>query len=508
MATLVILTLFFCGTKPVMAADQPDLQTTSIGVTTLYAGAANTVTVNVGNNTTTATSGFSVRLEADGTTVSTITDLSILGNSDSSYWPLSVSFSWTPYTAAIYTLKAIVDTENTVSESDETNNEVTNNVTVLALNSVTVNVRVEGQSSTLWSGDVAFSTSTITDKQGDTYTIDHPTVLGALDAAADEGDFNYIVSSSYGTLSYIEEIGGESSSGYDGWLYTVNWDSADYAAVDYSLSDGDEIIWYYGGWSAKLLKLSVDQTTMTPADTLSAIVTAYNGADWDAVENATVYAGSHIYTTDASGQITGVSLTAGGYTLYAEKDNYEKYIRSNSCDVLVYVPLDIQSGWNFISFPRRLSTTCNTTETLFSDIDTAGHSIWGYNSEEGWQALTADNIISPLDGIWVYSAKAVILYPVFDPDPLSIPVTKDLSSGWNAIGYTDFTNSSANSALTSVENEWATLIGFDTATQSYEVSIINNAPDSDAHAETREVAPWKGYWLYMTDDGELAAISN
>jgi len=122
--------------------------------------------------------------------------------------------------------------------------------------------------------------------------------------------------------------------------------------------------------------------------------------------------------------------------------------------------------------------------------------------------MTANTIVSPLEGIWIYSTSTKELRPLFDPDPRQVPPTKQLSAGWNAIGFSDFTAASANSALTSVEDKWATLIGYDAVAQAYEVSIINNAPASDNHSEIRLMYPWKGYWLYMTSAGELASIGS
>ena len=160
---LLILTLVLHVT-PVMAQTEPDLQPTQITVTTLYAGATNAVTVVVANNGDTAVSDFDVKLEVDGVEVATINGNSILANNDPWYWPASVKFDWTPAAAGDYTLTAIVDSAGAVAESNETNNQHQQAVTVDELTAVTVKVRVEGKTATVWSGEVTFSTSTITDK--------------------------------------------------------------------------------------------------------------------------------------------------------------------------------------------------------------------------------------------------------------------------------------------------------------------------------------------------------
>ena len=71
----------------------------------------------------------------------------------------------------------------------------------------------------------------------------------------------------------------------------------------------------------------------------------------------------------------------------------------------------------------------------------------------------------------------------------------------------EFTAVRANSTLTSVEDKWSTLIGYNSENQTYESSIINNDNTGGSHDENGLMYPWKGYWLYMTSAGELAAIS-
>jgi hypothetical protein len=493
------------------AEDLPDLEAGQIQVTNLYAGTNNTVTAVINNNTDAAAESFSVRLEADGAEVASSSGNYLSGNQDMYYWPLSVNLNWTPETSGAHSLKIIVDPEGTVDETNETNNEITRDVTVNDLSEITVNIRVEGQNATIWSGEATFQTSTITDKQGETHTFDHPTALGALQEAAEAGSFNYEVSSAYGTCSFVESVAGEANSGMNGWLYMVNWSGADCAAVDYTLAEGDEVLWYYGGWAAAPLKISADQQFFSSDDSFTVTVKTYNGAGWDPVEAATVYAGSHIYTTNAAGQVENISLPPGGYSVYAEKEDYNTFIRSNKLEVTAYIPMELKPGWNFFSIPKKLKTGSSTVGSLFGGVNTDGHSIFAYDPEQsqnGWRALEENDTLNPLDGTWIYSATTVQLYPGFDPDPLQTPTTKGLAAGWNAVGFSDFNAATANAALTSVENKWAYLIGFDAATQSYEVSIVNNTPEGDAHSETRMMGCWKGYWLYMTEEGELAAISN
>jgi len=205
---LIIPTIFAMNAVPVMANGQADLLPTDIHTTALYASAVNSVTVVVANNGTDNVTDFDVKLEAynfstdNTTTVETKTGNSILGKNEPYYWPAFVNFEWTPATSGNYTLIATVDSSGNVTETAEMNNVLSANVTVIDLTPVTIKVRVEGQTSTIWSGNVTFSTSTITDNEDNTHILNYPTALGALDEASKAGGFSYVANSSL----YVSQI--------------------------------------------------------------------------------------------------------------------------------------------------------------------------------------------------------------------------------------------------------------------------------------------------------------
>lgn len=88
--------------------------------------------------------------------------------------------------------------------------------------------------------------------------------------------------------------------------------------------------------------------------------------------------------------------------------------------------------------------------------------------------------------------------------PLNPGVVKHLNVGWNAIGFSDTVPEAAANALRPVDGKWATLFGWNADGQEYDVSIIRGA--TGRHGERREMSPFQGYWLSMTDAGTLAAI--
>ena len=220
----------------------------------------------------------------------------------------------------------------------------------------------------------------------------------------------------------------------------------------------------------------------------------------------------------AAGAKTSVNFTwtpaIGDYTLKVtvDPDNAipESNTGNNELTKAVSAPqmkLALVDGWNFISTPKTPKDGHKTAQQIFSSVNTDNHSIFVCAAPSGWQALASDNVVAPLDGIWIYSSGSCGVYFAFDTDPLRVPPTKQLYAGWSAIGFSDTQQASANSALTSVESKWAYLLGLDASTQKYEDSIINNTTSGN-HSESRSMYPGKGYWLYMTADGELAAIGN
>lgn len=168
--------------------------------------------------------------------------------------------------------------------------------------------------------------------------------------------------------------------------------------------------------------------------------------------------------------------------------------------------INLYSGWNFVSTPKALADGHNTASTVFSGVNTGGHSIFTYDAgSTSWQALTANSTVKPLDGIWIYSTASTSVSLTYKNDPLATPPTKAMYAGWNSIGFSDVNPAAAKDTLQSVQSQWTQLIGYNGASQYYETSIIKGG--SGSHSDTNPMNPFKGYWLFMNAPGTLAAIS-
>ncbi|MDN7023607.1 hypothetical protein FGU65_01615 [Methanoculleus sp. FWC-SCC1] len=167
--------------------------------------------------------------------------------------------------------------------------------------------------------------------------------------------------------------------------------------------------------------------------------------------------------------------------------------------------LALLPGWNFISVPKRLADGNNTAAQVFGDIDTAGHSFFQYDAAtRSWSALNGSSAIKPLDGYWIYANASTSVGLVFAGGSMTAPPSKALSQGWNAVGFSSTVPVSARDAFSSVAAAWINAIGWDAGLKEYNLAIVNGG--SGLCSDGRLLEPGRGYWLFMTDGGELAAL--
>jgi hypothetical protein len=166
--------------------------------------------------------------------------------------------------------------------------------------------------------------------------------------------------------------------------------------------------------------------------------------------------------------------------------------------------IDLQTGWNLVGIPRRLNEESNKA-TIFSGIESSGRSIWTYNSDTGgWKDLTAKDLLIPLDGYFIYSAKPAKITLTYTVDPLQVPPVKNLLAGWNLVGFSGATPASARDALLSIRKSWTQVIGWDPSKQQTEQTIINGG--NDTHADSQELIPMRAYWVYVDGPCSIASI--
>jgi hypothetical protein len=206
-----------------------------------------------------------------------------------------------------------------------------------------IDVRIEGQSSTVWSGSVTVTESVITATDSQTpYYFEDPTALGALDEASEAGGFAYETTDAWGS-PFITSIGGEAGSATSAWLYRVDYVSAQVGAGDFILGETApptpphrEVLFYYvwdNNWGALPLRIEVDNAEPEVGEQFTVTVSEFSddSGGWSPCEGATVHADTN-YTTGALGTADITVDMDATLEIYAEKDSF---IRSNRVTVTV-----------------------------------------------------------------------------------------------------------------------------------------------------------------------------
>jgi hypothetical protein len=318
------------------AVPEPDLIV--IDLTTparLRADVINPITATTENIGSAGAGSFNVTLMVNSVPVDTAS-VTALGAGNNT----TVEFLWTPGTTGNATLTVTADADDDVVESDETNNDLSEMVNVLDELTATVNVRIEGTNDTVWCGDVTFSSSVLVASDGSTHYLNEPTALGALDEADKLGGFGYVLENSVYGL-YVPEINSEPPIGWNGWMYRVDYTSPWFGASEYTLYGGEDVLWYFGAWTAPPLAIELDRTTVITGEAFVATVTAYNDstAAFDTVEAAEVYVDGTLYgLTGPDGTLTMSLAIVGDYQIHADKGTWADYTRSEKVGVTVTPP--------------------------------------------------------------------------------------------------------------------------------------------------------------------------
>lgn len=185
---------------------------------------------------------------------------------------------------------------STENKTDETpkGSQTTSAVVTEVPEGDTFTLRIEGNSSCIFEGELTFS-------EGETLQ----NVLLAFDDANENITFK-------GTAdSYISEINGEASGkfgGWDGWLFLLNGKMSDVGISDVRLKKGDSVVFFYGdpyganGFLFPEYSVSEGKITFT--------------ADGKPIEGLKVTLNGTEHLTDSTGS---VSCAAGKYTLQIAK---------------------------------------------------------------------------------------------------------------------------------------------------------------------------------------------
>ena len=158
--------------------------------------------------------------------------------------------------------------------------------------------------------------------------------------------------------------------------------------------------------------------------------------------------------------------------------------------------LQLVPGWNFIGIPMIMQPGTDTAE-VFRNVPSAGHSVFTYDAQKGWSIVGPKDTLSPMNAYWIFTEQAQTI-------PLRVqgPATsaRALGSGWNIFGAPGLAQKPASDILACL-TDWTYVVGFDSAHQQYQQSIIKGG--SGPNSDKTPLIPGAGYWIYLTTPGQL-----
>jgi len=147
------------------------------------------------------------------------------------------------------------------------------------------------------------------------------TVLEVLEEASQLCQFEYTAEeTAYGI--YISEIAGIQASGLNGWQYWVNWQSGNQSVDVYPVTDGDSILWSFGGFGI----LATDISFSMQNDNQVLINTRYFDQQWYNLPQVELFVNNDLYISNDNGEVVLTLPDDGIYSIYIKQT--EDYIRS------------------------------------------------------------------------------------------------------------------------------------------------------------------------------------
>ncbi len=201
----------------------------------------------------------------------------------------------------------------------------------------TVTVRIETPDNTIFS-DVVYVADDgcmVTDSAGIEHTITQAVALCALEAAAQNGDFEYTVDdSNYGL--YLSAIKNSEATATEYWLFDINYQAATAGVTEVVVTNGDHVLFKYGNYPNTALKLSSRRTQVIAGQKIRGQVQIFNDITqaFEPLANAVVYIADGITrTTNANGRFSFTTTSTDTLQIYAEADGYA---RSNTLTLPVF----------------------------------------------------------------------------------------------------------------------------------------------------------------------------
>lgn len=201
---------------------------------------------------------------------------------------------------------------------------------VAVIEDVNVHMRIEGRTKTLWGGEVTVKVpyEHTYDSSGNSEIWNELNQAVAIETIDDNQDLDSnginedeIYSNDVWGSYFIQSIAGEENVGWYGWSFRVNGESAMDSAENVPLSDGDDILWYYGGFTTKATRISDIPITVSAGDSFKVTVECFDGTEkeWCPCEGVYIYVDGtqQMEQTDSNGEIEITIMSPGEYQVWS-----------------------------------------------------------------------------------------------------------------------------------------------------------------------------------------------
>lgn len=205
--------------------------------------------------------------------------------------------------------------------------------------------------------------------------IEADTALNTVVKAASSCDFTYnIQDTDFGP--YLNQINDDASVGMIGWLYYVNTVSPMVGADQYTLSEGDEVLWYFGEWgwdntsleedgeSEVAVTVSLPMSITIPSTVTDATINVSSLSSDDGVNvTATLPEINLSVTTNLSDTPVSVAIPDG--TIITAPTGWNGIINAPRIEANSSVTVDVDSGFS-ADISSVIEVGYGDTEILFS----------------------------------------------------------------------------------------------------------------------------------------------
>jgi hypothetical protein len=159
-------------------------------------------------------------------------------------------------------------------------------------------------------------------------------------------------------------------------------------------------------------------------------------------------------------------------------------------------------GWNIISTPWALAEDTDTLDEILENLEYVEQA-WGYKDGQWYQVTMADPEsmkLRPLEALYV-KVKGQTSVVSWAQSGLRPPPTRDLPAGWNLVGNPKADSIPADAALASIDGSYAVVVSPAGCNQD---AWVYTPPMG---SEGPEMAPFRGYWVYMRQADTLAGLA-